>query len=97
MLLTANCSSKSPAAISRDGAHWSPQPWVPGAYAITGRVPPPLYGAVGTNTVPEIAADCPLTSRERYKICQARLPDTGEVSGRHQMMSPCASLGGGLG
>src|ERR1700760_2424140 len=64
---------------------------------MTGRGPLPVQAAVGTNTVPEIAVGCWLTSLDRYRICQAWLPAAGDVAGRHQMMSPGAPLGSGLG
>lgn len=40
-----NCST---GPIVRDGAHWSPWPWVPGAMLTNGRGPGPAHGRTGS-------------------------------------------------
>ncbi|WP_304348538.1 hypothetical protein [Corynebacterium frankenforstense] len=51
-------------ASSFEGAHWSPAPWVPGAWTITGRSPGPFHGTAGVIRVPVTGMGSPLASRE---------------------------------
>ena len=61
-------SYSRPEAISFDGAHWSPSPWVPGAHATRGLGPVPAHAALGTMSWPVTATGVPNVSVVRYII-----------------------------
>ena len=50
-------ASLPPLDIWRDGAHWSPRPWVPGAYPTTGVL---ALAPLGTMTVPLTVIGAPV-------------------------------------
>jgi hypothetical protein len=55
-------SYSRPAASWRDGAHWSPMPWVPTAKATSPRSLRFVRGRVGVSTVPVTAIGRPSRS-----------------------------------
>ena len=61
---------------SRDGAHWSPCPTVPGPMTMVGRAPSPVHSAMGSMTMPVTAVGTPLLSVEVY-MNRSALPGHG--------------------